>query len=88
MTFRTRLEAIAFYDALETAKGPSLGTNFTLRLVPTKRPCIDRTDTRQLPVHTSCTLHRTELGKSLAHEMLVTGTNPARRRSTAWSQSL
>ncbi|KAI4289726.1 MAG: hypothetical protein L6R35_001002 [Caloplaca aegaea] len=30
VTFRTRLEAIAFYDALETAKGPSLGTNFTL----------------------------------------------------------
>ncbi|KAL8698426.1 MAG: hypothetical protein Q9224_001855 [Gallowayella concinna] len=32
VTFRTRPEAIAFYDALETAKGPSLGTNFTLRL--------------------------------------------------------
>lgn len=31
--FRTRPEAVAFYDALETAKGPSLGTNFTLRLV-------------------------------------------------------
>ncbi|KAL8719870.1 MAG: hypothetical protein Q9225_003195, partial [Loekoesia sp. 1 TL-2023] len=30
VTFRTRLEAVAFYDALETAKGPSLGTNFTL----------------------------------------------------------
>lgn len=33
VTFRTRSEAIAFYDALITAKGPSLGTNFTLRLV-------------------------------------------------------
>ncbi|KAL8944817.1 MAG: hypothetical protein Q9216_000239 [Gyalolechia sp. 2 TL-2023] len=30
ITFRTRPEAVAFYDALETAKGPSLGTNFTL----------------------------------------------------------
>ncbi|KAL8998453.1 MAG: hypothetical protein Q9169_002490 [Polycauliona sp. 2 TL-2023] len=30
VTFRTDGEAIAFYDALETAKGPSLGTNFTL----------------------------------------------------------
>ncbi|KAL8912266.1 MAG: hypothetical protein Q9171_002721 [Xanthocarpia ochracea] len=30
VTFKTRPEAIAFYDALETAKGPSLGTNFTL----------------------------------------------------------
>ncbi|KAL8633239.1 hypothetical protein Q9189_000960 [Teloschistes chrysophthalmus] len=33
VTFRTRSTAVAFYDALETAKGPSLGTNFTLRLV-------------------------------------------------------
>ncbi|KAL8844335.1 MAG: hypothetical protein Q9176_001245 [Flavoplaca citrina] len=33
VTFRARAEAIAFYDALETAKGPSLGTNFTLRFV-------------------------------------------------------
>lgn len=32
VTFRTRSTAVAFYDALETAKGPSLGTNFTLRL--------------------------------------------------------
>ncbi|KAL8663281.1 MAG: hypothetical protein Q9202_004030 [Teloschistes flavicans] len=30
VTFKTRPAAIAFYDALETAKGPSLGTNFTL----------------------------------------------------------
>ncbi|KAL8673349.1 MAG: hypothetical protein Q9168_002228 [Polycauliona sp. 1 TL-2023] len=30
VTFRTGAEAMAFYDALETAKGPSLGTNFTL----------------------------------------------------------
>ncbi|KAI4233253.1 MAG: hypothetical protein LQ349_004522 [Xanthoria aureola] len=30
VTFRTSAEAIAFYDGLETAKGPSLGTNFTL----------------------------------------------------------
>ncbi|KAL8642945.1 MAG: hypothetical protein Q9228_000434 [Teloschistes exilis] len=30
VTFRTRSTAVAFYDALETAKGPSLGTNFTL----------------------------------------------------------
>ncbi|KAL9595446.1 MAG: hypothetical protein Q9219_006437 [cf. Caloplaca sp. 3 TL-2023] len=30
ITFRTLPEAVAFYDALETAKGPSLGTNFTL----------------------------------------------------------
>ncbi|KAL9024744.1 MAG: hypothetical protein Q9180_007822 [Flavoplaca navasiana] len=33
VTFRARAEAIAFYDALDTAKGPSLGTNFTLRFV-------------------------------------------------------
>ncbi|RWA06558.1 hypothetical protein EKO27_g8541, partial [Xylaria grammica] len=26
----TKAQAVAFYDALETAKGPSLGTNFTL----------------------------------------------------------
>ena len=37
VTFKTKPEAIAFYDALETAKGPSLGTNFTLRLVKPKR---------------------------------------------------
>ncbi|KAI2634525.1 pyridoxal phosphate-dependent transferase [Xylaria nigripes] len=29
-TLKTQAHAIAFYDALETAKGPSLGTNFTL----------------------------------------------------------
>ncbi|MBE3046630.1 PLP-dependent transferase [Candidatus Bathyarchaeota archaeon] len=28
--FQTQRQAIAFYDALQTAKGPSLGTNFTL----------------------------------------------------------
>lgn len=28
--FRSKRQAIAFYDAIETAKGPSLGTNFTL----------------------------------------------------------
>ena len=30
VTFHHREQAITFYDALETAKGPSLGTNFTL----------------------------------------------------------
>jgi cystathionine gamma-synthase len=29
-TFHTRADAIAFFDALDTVKGPSLGTNFTL----------------------------------------------------------
>ncbi|KAI0597177.1 pyridoxal phosphate-dependent transferase [Biscogniauxia sp. FL1348] len=29
-TLKTKAQTIAFYDALETAKGPSLGTNFTL----------------------------------------------------------
>ncbi|EKD15097.1 uncharacterized protein L3040_003702 [Drepanopeziza brunnea f. sp. 'multigermtubi'] len=29
-TFKTTEQAIAFYDRIETAKGPSLGTNFTL----------------------------------------------------------
>lgn len=29
-TFQTTAHAMAFYDALDTAKGPSLGTNFTL----------------------------------------------------------
>ena len=30
VTFRKRQQAILFYDAIRTAKGPSLGTNFTL----------------------------------------------------------
>ena len=30
ITFREERHAAAFYDALELAKGPSLGTNFTL----------------------------------------------------------
>ena len=30
VVFRNREQAIAFYDAVDTAKGPSLGTNFTL----------------------------------------------------------
>lgn len=29
-TLKTKEQAMAFYDAIETAKGPSLGTNFTL----------------------------------------------------------
>ncbi|KAI1385287.1 PLP-dependent transferase [Hypoxylon trugodes] len=29
-TLKTKAHAVAFHDALETAKGPSLGTNFTL----------------------------------------------------------
>ncbi|KAI1105388.1 PLP-dependent transferase [Jackrogersella minutella] len=29
-TLKTKAQAMAFFDALETAKGPSLGTNFTL----------------------------------------------------------
>lgn len=30
MTFYTNDEAMAFFDEIATAKGPSLGTNFTL----------------------------------------------------------
>ncbi|KAH6655963.1 pyridoxal phosphate-dependent transferase [Truncatella angustata] len=29
-TFKQKAQAVVFYDSLETAKGPSLGTNFTL----------------------------------------------------------
>jgi hypothetical protein len=50
--FREDTEAIKFFDALQTYKGPSLGTNFTLRYVakhkltyvtmdPTKRKSTD-----------------------------------------------
>ena len=31
VTLRTTEQALVFFDKLETAKGPSLGTNFTLR---------------------------------------------------------
>lgn len=31
VTFHTTAQAVTFFDELETAKGPSLGTNFTLR---------------------------------------------------------
>lgn len=31
VTLRTTEQAVEFFDKLETAKGPSLGTNFTLR---------------------------------------------------------
>ena len=31
VTFHTYMQAIAFFDRLAIAKGPSLGTNFTLR---------------------------------------------------------
>lgn len=30
VVFKAKKQAVAFYDAIETAKGPSLGTNFTL----------------------------------------------------------
>jgi cystathionine gamma-synthase len=33
VTFHSTAEAIAFFDALDVKKGPSLGTNFTLRSV-------------------------------------------------------
>lgn len=32
VTFHSTTKAVTFFDALETAKGPSLGTNFTIRL--------------------------------------------------------
>jgi hypothetical protein len=32
-TFHETKHAITFFDAIDTSKGPSLGTNFTLRLV-------------------------------------------------------
>lgn len=32
-TFYTKQDAITFFDKLDTVKGPSLGTNFTLRSV-------------------------------------------------------
>lgn len=56
VTFRTSAEAIAFYDALETAKGPSLGTNFTLRLVELKDQHRTRSDEKQLPIYLACPL--------------------------------
>ena len=31
VTFHTKADAIKFYDLINVAKGPSLGTNFTLR---------------------------------------------------------
>ena len=31
ITFHSRIKAATFFDRLDTAKGPSLGTNFTLR---------------------------------------------------------
>jgi cystathionine gamma-synthase len=31
VTFTTKPDAVKFFDSLRTAKGPSLGTNFTLR---------------------------------------------------------
>ena len=31
LTFKSPKDAVCFFDILETAKGPSLGTNFTLR---------------------------------------------------------
>ena len=31
VTLRTKKQAVIFFDELDTAKGPSLGTNFTLR---------------------------------------------------------
>lgn len=30
VVFHRKEQAVAFYDAVDTAKGPSLGTNFTL----------------------------------------------------------
>jgi cystathionine gamma-synthase len=30
VTFRTKDQAVAFFDCIQTEKGPSLGTNFTL----------------------------------------------------------
>lgn len=30
VTFYTRQDCVEFFDSLDTAKGPSLGTNFTL----------------------------------------------------------
>ena len=34
-TFSTKADAVTFFDNLDTVKGPSLGTNFTLRYIAT-----------------------------------------------------
>ncbi|KAL8735660.1 MAG: hypothetical protein Q9166_000829 [cf. Caloplaca sp. 2 TL-2023] len=63
VTFKTKPEAIAFYDALETAKGPSLGTNFTLRSMMPNSLHKDCTDERQLSIHSVGPLRRVRLGE-------------------------
>lgn len=65
VTFHTTPEATAFFDNLEVMKGPSLGTNFTLRqvfcclynltLIANGKP--------QLSVHIDSTLQRVGMGK-------------------------
>lgn len=37
-TFYTKQDAATFFDNLDTAKGPSLGTNFTLRYAQCHHP--------------------------------------------------
>ena len=48
ITFWVTSDAMVFFDALATAKGPSLGTNFTLRWFLLVHSA-SRTDTFQLP---------------------------------------
>ncbi|KAL8817363.1 MAG: hypothetical protein Q9223_003783 [Gallowayella weberi] len=63
VTFHTRPEAIAFYDALETAKGPSLGTNFTLRFFELIPYSTSDADVEQLSLYSPRALHRIGVGE-------------------------
>jgi cystathionine gamma-synthase len=51
VTFHTKQDSVAFFDNLDTVKGPSLGTNFTLRSVISALPRHGPGDTDSLIAH-------------------------------------
>ena len=51
VTFHSTVDAVLFFDALETAKGPSLGTNFTLRCALSKYQPSCAADSTQFTIY-------------------------------------
>jgi cystathionine beta-lyase/cystathionine gamma-synthase len=67
-TFYTREDVVAFFDNLDTVKGPSLGTNFTLRYVRSIQvlcyiPSDKLLTVKQLAIRHIGTLRRVGLGE-------------------------
>lgn len=66
MTFHCRGDAIAFFDNLDTVKGPSLGTNFTLRYCQYNRLLLAPSNICQFTLRNTCALRGVGMGMDVS----------------------